>query len=157
VAETQDLDLASAHRFFSTHCFNAVWDLIDKPERSVDEDDAMVQLSLTSLWHWTQREDCSASNLSVGYWQVSRVYALVGRAEDARRYAQRCLQVSDDDDDDVGPFYLGYAYEALARAASVAGDRDTAEDYLAKAREVAQTVPDAQSRQMLLDDLVTIM
>ena len=37
-----------------------------------------------------------------------------------RRYAELCLEVSSGDD--VGPFYLGYAHEAAARAAAIAGD-----------------------------------
>ena len=32
--------------------------------RTSEEEDKMLQLSLASLWHWTQREDCTPTNLS---------------------------------------------------------------------------------------------
>ncbi|MCB1076937.1 MAG: hypothetical protein KDM64_03820, partial [Verrucomicrobiae bacterium] len=48
-------DPAPAHRFFSAECFNRAWDLIDKADRSAEEDDEMRALCHASLWHWTQR------------------------------------------------------------------------------------------------------
>jgi hypothetical protein len=56
----------------------------------------------------------------------------------------------------VEPFYLGYAYEALARAESVAGNSAQAQEYLAKAREIAEALPDPDYQKPLLDDLDTI-
>ena len=69
MAKEPEFDLQVAHRYFSATCFNQAWELIDKPERTAEEDEAMVQLSLASTWHWTQREDCTPANLSIGYWQ----------------------------------------------------------------------------------------
>ena len=31
-----DFDPAKAQQFFSAHCFNSVWELLDKPERTAD-------------------------------------------------------------------------------------------------------------------------
>ena len=86
-----DFDLATAHEHFSVACFNQVWGLIDKPNRTPAEDQEMVELCLASLWHWSQRDDCTPTNLSIGYWQASRVYALLGQAENAMQYARLCL------------------------------------------------------------------
>ena len=72
-----DFDPAKAHNF-SAHCFNIEWELIDKPERTPAENEQMILYALASLWHWTQRPDCSTTNLSIGYWQAARVYALAG-------------------------------------------------------------------------------
>jgi hypothetical protein len=149
-----DFDLGAAHKFFSASCFNRAWDLIDKSNRTAEEDEDMIRLSLSSTWHWTQREDCTQQNLSVGYWQTSRVYALVGQAENAKRYGQLCLNASQGKD--IPPFYLGYAYEALARAEAVAGNKEKMDEYLGEARRVADRVPKADTKKMLLDDLETI-
>ncbi|MEW5825229.1 MAG: hypothetical protein AB1778_00150 [Candidatus Bipolaricaulota bacterium] len=147
-------DAASAHRHFSADAFNRTWALLDKPDRSAEDDEQMLLCAAASLWHWTQRDDATAENLSVGYWLVSRVHAVAGCAEESARYAR--LALTEAEKPDVGPFYLAYAYEALARAEAAAGRRKPAIDNLAKARRVAETVPDASSRQMLLDDLATI-
>jgi hypothetical protein len=60
------LDLEKAHRYFSAECFNRAWDYIDKPSRTPEEEQAMLLLSLASLWHWTQRPDCTPGNLFIG-------------------------------------------------------------------------------------------
>jgi len=149
-----DFDLSAAHKYFSADCFNKTWDYIDKPTRKTSEEDAMLRLSLASLWHWTQREDCSPTNLSVGYWQVARVFALLRQADNARHYGDLCLEVSQKEG--VEPFYLGYAYEALARAEHVAGNEDKKEDFLVQAHQAATAISDAEEKKMLLKDLATL-
>lgn len=149
-----EFDVDAAHNFFSADCFNRAWDLIDKPTRTPEEDEQMIRLSLASHWHWTQRSDCTQTNTSVAHWQTSRIYALLGQAENARRYGQLCLAASEGDD--VLPFCRGYAYEALARAESVAGNRDKVKEYLQEARRVAETLPDPDTKKRLLGDLDTI-
>lgn len=148
-------DLNAAHRYFSAECFNRAWDLIDKPTRTSKEDQSMLQLGLTSLWHWSQRPDCTPTSLSVGYWQVSRIYALLYQSDLARQYGQLCLQVSQGEG--ILPFYLGYAYEALARAEAVAGNEVKKKEYLALANHVAERITDSDARWPLLSDLATIL
>jgi tetratricopeptide (TPR) repeat protein len=152
--EQPGFDLQAAHKYFSVECFNGAWKLLDKAERSAEDDEQMLRLSMASHWHWTQREDATPTNTSVAYWQTARIYAVLGQGQNARRYAQKCLTASQGDD--IAPFYLGYAYEALARAELVCGNREQMEKYLAEARRVAQTIPDAEAKQSLLEDLVSI-
>jgi tetratricopeptide (TPR) repeat protein len=149
-----DFDMQTAHRRFAVDCFNQAWDLIDKPDRTPEEDEEMVRLTQASHWHWKQREDYTPKNEAISYWQTSRVYALLERAEEARRYGQLALKASQAGD--VEPFYLGYAYEALARAEALAGNRAEAEAYLSAARDVASKITEAEDRKLLLDDLETI-
>ena len=149
-----EFDLLAAHKYFAANCFNATWDLLDKSDRTPEEDEQMIRLSMASLWHWTQREDFTKKNESIGYWQISRVYAVLGQADDARKYGHLCLAASQDQS--VEPFYLGYAYEALARAGSIAGNSEEMNEYLKKARQAAAQVKETESRQMLESDLDTI-
>ena len=149
---SSDFDLAAAHQHFSASCFNGVWELIDKPHRSPDDDRLMVSMCHASLFHWRQRSDCTSRSLSIGYWQLSRVYALLGEADNARQYGRLCLTHSQNEP----PFYLGYAHEALARAESLAGNRALAEEQLALAREQASMVADTAEREMLQRDLETM-
>ncbi len=112
----------------------------------------MINLGQASVWHWKQRPDCTETNLSIGYWQLSRIYALVGQVENARRYGHMCLDASKD----AGPFYLGYANEALARAESVAGNRKKKQEYLERANRLAESIADQDEQQLLLNDLKTL-
>jgi hypothetical protein len=154
MAKEPEFDVRAAHRYFSAYCFNQAWDLIDKAGRTSDEDEQMLRLSLASHWHWTQREDYTPTGASIGYWQTSRIYALLGRPENARRYAQLSLQASQAEG--VGPFFKAYAYEALARAEALAGQRQKMEAYLLAAQSAADEVPEAEDRQQILTDLETI-
>jgi hypothetical protein len=154
MAKKPDFDLQAAHKYFSAECFNRAWDYIDKSVRKSNEGDMMLQLSMASLWHWTQREDCTPTTLSIGYWQVSRVYALLRQSDQARHYGQLCLEASQNQG--VEPFYQGYAYEALARAELVADNEDGMEKYLIQAHQVATSLSDPKEKKQLLKDLASI-
>jgi hypothetical protein len=154
MAKEPDFDLQAAHRYFAATCYNQAWELINKPDRTPEEDEQMLRLSLASHYHWTQRDDYSATSKSIGHWQTSRIYALLGQGEAARRYGQLCLQASQAPG--VEPFFLGYAYEALARAEAILGDREKMQGFLQEARRQAELVSDADDRKVLLDDLDTI-
>jgi hypothetical protein len=149
VTKEPGFDSIAAHRYFSTDCFNKTWDLIDKVNRTPEEDEEMLRLSYASLWHWTRREDCRRSNLSIGYWQLARVYAIIGRSEEARRYGRICLEYSEGE----SPFLLAFAYEALARAEKVAGRTVEFAHNLAEAKRLAENVSDPSEKDLLMKDL----
>lgn len=113
----------------------------------------MVQTCLASLWHWSQRPDCTDQNKSIGAWQAARVYAVLKQTENARRYAQMALDFSIDQP----PFYQAYAYEALARAEAVAGNRAQAEWCIEKSSELAKQVEEDEDRKLIQEDLKTIL
>ena len=152
MSKTPDFDVKAAHKYFSANCFNSAWDLIDKKDRTAEESEQMINLAQASIWHWTQREDCTDQNLSVGYWQASRIYALLGQADNARRYGQFSLEKSGGSE----PFYVGYAYEALARAEQIDGKKDKAGEYLAKAKEQSELISNTDYKKMLDEDLDSI-
>ena len=73
MAEAPEIDLIAAHNLFSAVCYNKAWELIEKTDRTPEEDEQLIRLSMASHWHWTQRKDCSPTNTSVAYWQTSRI------------------------------------------------------------------------------------
>jgi len=152
VTRVPEFDLQAAHRHFAAHCFNAAWDLMEKLDRTPEEDRAMVASSYASLYHWLQRSDGTPQQLSVGYWQLARIAALLGHADEARRHGEACRTYADG----LAPFFQGYAHEALARAARVAGDGSTADAQLALARRHAAQVEDAAERALLERDLADL-
>ncbi len=142
-------DWRNGHNFFSASCFNRAWDFMDMVERTPEEDELMIASSLASIYHWSQRPDCTDTNRSIGFWQASRVFALVGQVENARHYAQLSLKYSQEDT----PFYRGYAFEALARAEMIGGNTSAMQEHLAKARMYTALVPDLEDRKVLEADL----
>jgi len=146
-------DVAAAHKYFAADCYNQTWNFIDKRNRTPEEDLSMLQTAMASLWHWSQREDATPTNFSIGYWQVSRVFALMGQADNARRYGEMSLKSAQDGAEIV---FVGFGYEALARAERVAGNKEKMKEYLAQAWSYAENVEDEEDKKLLVKDLETI-
>ena len=104
-------------RSLAVQLYNKTWTLIEKPDRTQDEDDEMLHCAHASRYHWG--EIGTAANRARGEWQCSRVYAILGRTEPALHHARRCLELVESFPDDMEEFDLPAAYEALARASSV--------------------------------------
>jgi len=98
----------------------------------------------------------TVANLPRGEWQVSRVYATLGRAEPAIFHAERCLAYCENAPGALEDWDLPYAYEALARAHLVAGNPDQAAHFGAHARELGERIADEEDREQLNADLATI-
>ena len=86
--------------------------------------------------------------------QISRVYAILGRAEPALHHARRVLDLCQENG--IGDWDLGFAYEALARASAVAGDTEAARMWTERALAAAEDIVEDEERGLLLADLETI-
>ena len=146
-------DLTAAHKYFAADCYNQTWTFMEKAHRTPEDDASMLQTAMASLWHWSQREDATPTNFSIGYWQVSRVFALLGQADNARRYGELSLQSAREGAEIV---FIGFGYEALARAEMVAGNTEKMKEYLAQAWSYSEKVEDEEDKQLLVKDLETI-
>lgn len=149
---TPPFQLETAHRYFAADCYNRAWELIQKEDRTEEENQAMLATSYASLFHWLNRTDCAPVNHAIAYWQLSRIYALLDNPQEARAMASLCLKFSDG----LEPFYTGYAYEAFARAEKIAGNAERAEEFKRKALSEADKVTDAEEKSWLVNDLATI-
>lgn len=151
-APSPPIELALAHRWFSADCFNRTWQRIEQTDRTAEEAEQMLLTCQASLWHWTQRSDCTSRNLSIGYWQLSRVCSVLGLSSEALRAAENCLRHSQGE----APFFLGFAHEALARAYAVSGDLDACRSHRAVALAFAAELEDPEERGMLEKDLAEL-
>ena len=151
---TQDTQRTAAQdeRQLAVDLFNGVWRLLEQEDRTVDDDDRMVHMAHASRFHWGQVG--APANLSRGEWQVSRVYSVLGRAEPALHHARRGLDICRAHG--IGDWDLAYAYESLARAHAVAGDKDQARAWTEQALAAADDVADADDRELLLSDLESV-
>jgi tetratricopeptide (TPR) repeat protein len=139
-------------RRLAVDLFNGVWRLLERGDRTVDDDDEMLHMAHASRYHWGQVG--TAVNRSRGEWQCSRVYAVLGRAEPALHHAQRNLDLCRAHD--IADFDLAFAYEALARGSAVAGDLAQARAWTEQALAAAADIADDEDRELLLADLKTI-
>ncbi|HET9718747.1 MAG TPA: hypothetical protein VFP55_01585 [Solirubrobacteraceae bacterium] len=139
-------------RKLAADLFNYVWTLLEKTGRSPDETERMIHAAHASRLFWEGVGE--PVNLARGEWQLSRVYSVLARPKPALDHAARCLAICRQNA--IGGFDLAYAHEALARARSVAGDREGAAEDARLARAAAAGIEDAEDREMLLRDLSTL-
>lgn len=145
-------DLARYARTLAPVAFNRAWELLDLDERSPEQEEEMVAAAFAQRHHWYQVG--SALNRAVADWQVARVLAVMGYAELSGRFARHCLRTCEEHD--LPPFFVGYAHEAIARAADVMDDYATVRHHAAEARRYAAAVEDPEERAMLLADVETV-
>jgi hypothetical protein len=150
--ETKERDLS--HRQHAVNCFNAVWDLLEKEDRTKHEDEEMIHKAHASFYHWSKVENVTATNISVGYWQLARVYAVLNIGGRALHYSEKCLSISLENS--LEPFYIGYAYEAMARSYAVLGKDSEMNLEKNKCKEMLALIENDDYKQLLINDLHTI-
>jgi DNA-binding transcriptional MerR regulator len=147
-----EIDSAS-RRALAVGLFNYTWTLLENTDRTPAQDDEMLHAAHASRYHWGEVGELV--NLARGEWQVSRVYAGLGRAEPALYHARRCLELNEANPDRED-WELGSAYEAMARAHAVAGDAADRDEWRARAEAELATITDEEDRRILEQDLATL-
>jgi hypothetical protein len=142
----------ATQRKLAARLFNRVWEILDQDDRDEDTNEEMLHCAHASRYHWGQVGE--PVNWARGEWQCSRVYSMLGRAEPALHHARRCLQLAQEYD--LGPFDIGTAHEAVARAARVADLADHAALHAQLALAAAEKLTDPEERQVLLSDIASL-
>lgn len=140
------------HRKLAAELFNFTWDLIEKTDRTEAENDLMIHAAHTSRFHWGMVG--TPLHWARGEWQISRVYAIVGRAEPALHHAQKSLELCVENK--LGDFDLGFAYEALARAHAVQGNAAERDRYVDLARQAGERIAKEADKDWLLKNVDTV-
>ena len=142
---------AEWHRKQAVDLFNFTWTLIDKPDRTPDEDDRMIHAAHASRYHWAIVGN--VVNFLRGDWQIAHVYTILHQPQAAMHYAQRCLDQCLANS--IGDFDLAYAYEGVARSYACAGHTAEAQQYQRLAEQAGSQISDEEDRQLFQKDLAT--
>ena len=67
-----DGDVDEQHRHWARTLFNDTWRLMDKPDRTPDEDAELVHRAHASAYHWLRVG--APANVARGHWQCRRAY-----------------------------------------------------------------------------------
>jgi hypothetical protein len=139
----------TTHKQMAIDLFNLTWDLIEKQERTESDDDTMLYAAMASRYHWGIVG--TPLNFARGEWQISRVYAILGKGKAALHHARKseklCLE------HELGPFDLGFAYEARARAHAVSSETADQERYIGLALQTAEKVDMEANKTWLLKNI----
>ena len=145
-------ELKKIHRKFAVECFNNTWTLIEKSDRTAEDDAQMLHLAHASRFHWG--EIGTPLNFARGDWQLSRVYSILGHGENALVFAKSSLHLCLEHD--FGDFDLAFAYEAAARAFSVLGDSEMLAKHLKLAKNAGNEITKDDDKEYFFNELATI-
>ncbi len=140
------------HKKFAVNLFNLTWSLLDKKNRTREEDDKMIHAAHASRFHWG--EIGTPLEFERGEWQISRVYSVLKRNEPALYHAKRCLELCKENN--IGDFDIAFAYEAMARAQALAGNEKECKKYIQLAKEAAGQIKKKEDKTYFLNELKTI-
>ena len=140
------------HRNFAVECFNGTWDLIEKPNRTPEDNTRMIHMAHASRYHWG--EIGNELNFARGDWQISRVYSILGEGHNALKYALSCLHTCKENS--FGDFDLAFAYEAATRAYAVLGDQRMLEQYMELAKKAGEDIAKEEDKKYFFGELETI-
>jgi hypothetical protein len=142
----------SDERSLGVALYNRTWELFDKRE----SDDDLIHTAHASAYHWRKAPEWTLANGARSEWLCARVYSVLGRAEPALHHAQRCLAIVEANPDVIEDWDLAAAYEAVARAQLVAGNREAAERAAASGRSALEQIADEEDRMHIAGDLESL-
>ncbi len=152
MSDVSTMTEADFHKKMAVELFNKTWELLDKKERTEEEDDLLVHAGHASRYHWGLIG--TPTHIERGEQQLSHIYAVLGRAEPARYHARRCLDICRQHN--IGDFDIAFAHEAMARSLALAGDSAESEKHIAEAKKAAEGIKDAGDRDYFLSQLKTV-
>ena len=141
------------HKEEAINCFNRTWDLIDKKDRSHEEDIQMIHLAHASRYHW--QVVGKPLNWVRGEWQISRVYSLLGMGESALLHGRISLELCKHNN--IKDLDLAFAYEALSRAHHVLHNHYKSGNHFNHAMEASQGISNPEDREYFLNQLNSIL
>lgn len=140
------------HKKFAVDLFNQTWGLIEKEDREQNETDRMIHAAHASRYHWEIAG--KAVHIARGEWLISRVYAIINRVEPCLYHANRCMEITLQND--LVDFDLAFAYEAMARASDLAGDEVEKAKYLALAEEAGAKIEKPGDQKYFFNELKSL-
>lgn len=140
------------HKKFAVALFNLTWSLLDKKDRTKEDDDKMLSAAHASHFHWM--EIGTPLEFERGEWQISRVYSVLKRSEPAVYHAKRCLEICQANN--IRDFDIAFAYEGMARANSVAGLKSECEKYIKLGKEAGEQIKAKEDRDYFFSEFKTI-
>ncbi|MEO8330123.1 MAG: hypothetical protein ABI586_08970, partial [Candidatus Nanopelagicales bacterium] len=109
--------MTNDQRTMAVQAFNQAWDLIDKQDRTAEEDRQLLLLACASRQLWDDIGE--PMQLVTGDWQVAHVAALLGYTSLSLEFATAAFERASSSE--VPLWLLASTCEGLARAHAVAG------------------------------------
>lgn len=131
-------ELAKWQRWFAVECNNTAWDLAEKPQRSPEENEAMLQAAHAAAYHWSKAGN--ELNQVRARLLLAQVHALLGDGPRALEYALSSHAYLTKHPSEDWERALSHA--VLAHAAKVAGQEALYREHYLVAKRLGEGLPE---------------
>ena len=146
MTEEKTYTISQAHYQFAVDFNTQTWELLERKGRTRNEDIRMLDFAHASLAHW--RAVGGVVRHQRGEWLVSRVHAALGEGGPALKHAQLCFKLLEDNKSEMEDFDFAFAYEAIARAYAVDGEKVQARKFLEMAQKAGDEIKQKEDRDI---------
>ena len=153
MSEEKQYTIAEANKYFAVKFNNAIWPLLEKPGKTEEENNELINLAHASLLHWSKRPDCKKINLQRGEYMIAVAYTEAKRKEPALYHAKRCKAITNEDPEENDDFDLPYSLLALAGAFYLNGFKEEADKYLEEAQKLGDSIKGEVDKKIFMEDL----
>ena len=132
--------------------YNATWELIEKPERSPEDDREMLLLACASRQLWG--DIGGPIELATGDWHVAHVASLLGESSLALAFAASAYERASTQG--VPSWLVASTCEGLARAHATAGHLSECDAWIVRANEYLAQVDEQEDREIITSQIASI-
>lgn len=153
MAETPSPEtIAQMHRWFAVECNNGCWELIEKAERSPDDDRDMLYRAYAAAYHWSYAG--TPLNGARAELALARTHSLLGQGDLALGFAQAALDFFEHND--CEDWDLAFGHAEVAYAAAVTGDEVLHAKHYDAAKRRGETIADEIDRTIFLGSFAQV-
>jgi hypothetical protein len=149
MAEEKQYTLTEAQKKLAVDLFNRTWELLEKPDRTPEETELMINCVHASCYHWSVVG--TALHRARGEQMIGKLYCLLNRPEAALHHARQCLELVEANG--FKDWDLAFAYETMARASATGGNRAEFKKYHTLARKSATQIKEKGDQDYFLAEL----
>jgi len=143
-----DQEQSAACRRFAMAANNEAWELLERPARSPEETDLMLDAAHAAAWHW-RRVGGTAQCIRAQY-LLATANAAAGTGTQAIRHAQAALASMQAAGEEIAAFDRAAVHGSCALAYALLGSSDEAQRSREEFRSAAQALTDASERDLLV-------
>lgn len=134
------------HMYLAAELNNQAWTILDKTERTPEEEAMMLYFALGAKHHWGLHPHNTPLNAQRAAYLLSRVYCALNKPAEALEQAQECLSLTEENK--YAGFDRAFCHEAMARALAANGEAEHCQMHLALAVEAGKTLTDPEEKKL---------
>lgn len=144
--------LTQAHTYFGVEFNNAIFPLLEKENRTKEEDLRLLNLAHAAMLHWQNNPKHTIVNMQRAQYMLACAYTFTQHKDMALMYARLCFETTQNNLSEMQDFDVAYAHLALARALALNGD-NRAKEVKQKALELGNNLSNEGDKKYFLADI----